>query len=250
MSTNQFNLLVWAWIAIGLIAVPFELRITAPYGRHVRADWGPLMPARYGWMLMEGASLIVFAGMFLAGGVAKTAPMWVFFALWVVHYVNRSIVFPLRIRSRAMPVSIAAMGVVFGVVNGGVNGGWLGWLADPYPDTWLIDPRFIGGLALFLTGAAINLASDETLLALRRPGGPEYSIPRGGLFRYVSCPNHFGEIVEWTGFAVLCWNLPALSFAIWTAANLIPRSLSHHRWYRQRFPGYPRERKAVIPFVL
>jgi 3-oxo-5-alpha-steroid 4-dehydrogenase 1 len=48
----------------------------------------------------------------------------------------------------------------------------------------------------------------------------------------------------------MCWNLPALSFAVWTAANLIPRSLSHDRWYRERFPNYPRERKAVIPFVL
>ena len=70
------------------------------------------------------------------------------------------------------------------------------------------------------------------------------------MFRYVSCPNHFGEIVEWAGFAVMCWNLPALSFAVWTAGNLIPRALSHHRWYRERFPDYPPERKAVIPFVL
>ena len=75
-------------------------------------------------------------------------------------------------------------------------------------------------------------------------------MPKGGLFRYVSCPNHFGEIVEWAGFAVMCWNLPALSFAVWTAGNLIPRSLSHHRWYREHFPDYPAERKAVIPFVL
>jgi len=66
----------------------------------------------------------------------------------------------------------------------------------------------------------------------------------------VSCPNLFGEIVEWSGFAMMCWNLPALSFAIWTAANLIPRAISHHRWYRQRFADYPAARKAVIPFIL
>lgn len=250
LDTNQFNLLVLAWIAAGLIAVPFQIWITAPYGRHVRRGWGPFMPSRYGWMVMEGASLVVFAALFLLGGNAKTAPMWVFFALWVAHYLNRSVIYPLRMRSRDMPVAIVAMGLVFGVTNGGVNGGWLGYLSPPYPDLWLADPRFLIGLALFFIGAGINLWSDEKLLALRRPGAPEYSIPRGGLFRYVSCPNHFGEIVEWTGFAIMCWNLPALSFAIWTAGNLIPRSLSHDRWYREHFADYPRERKAVIPFVL
>ena len=250
LSESAFNLFVVAWIAIGLIAVPFEIRITAPYGRHARAGWGPMVPARVGWMLMEGASLVFFAVPFLMGANVKTAPMWVFFALWVVHYINRSIIFPLRITSRPMPAAIMGMGTVFGIVNGWLNGYWLGWLSAPYPDGWFADPRFVVGVALFLTGAAINLASDERLMRLRKPGGPEYTIPTGGLFRWVSCPNHLGEIVEWLGFAILCWNLPALSFAVWTAANLIPRSLGHHRWYRERFADYPRDRKAVIPFVL
>jgi hypothetical protein len=70
------------------------------------------------------------------------------------------------------------------------------------------------------------------------------------LFEWISCPNLFGEIVEWFGFALMCWSLPALSFAIWTAANLIPRALSHHAWYRGHFPDYPQARRAVIPFVL
>jgi hypothetical protein len=48
----------------------------------------------------------------------------------------------------------------------------------------------------------------------------------------------------------MCWNLPALSFAVWTAANLIPRAISHHAWYRRTFADYPRDRRAVIPAVL
>jgi hypothetical protein len=44
--------------------------------------------------------------------------------------------------------------------------------------------------------------------------------------------------------------MPALSFAIWTIANLLPRALQHHRWYQQTFSEYPAERKAVIPFIL
>lgn len=37
---------------------------------------------------------------------------------------------------------------------------------------------------------------------------------------------------------------------VWTAVNLVPRALAHHRWYREHFEDYPRQRKALIPFVL
>ena len=249
---GAFDIVVWVWIALAIVLMPPQIMVTAPYGRHMRPGWGPEVPARFGWMAMEGTALVVFAALFLLGSTPKTAPMWVFFAAWVAHYINRSLIFPLRahMAGRRMPAVIAGGGVLFGIINGGLNGGFLGSLSAPYPMDWLADPRFHIGLAVFLIGAAINHRADDRLLALRRPGGPDYSIPRGGFFRYVSCANHFGEIVEWVGFAVMCWNLPALSFAVWTAANLIPRALSHHRWYRAHFPDYPKERKAVIPFLL
>ena len=113
-----------------------------------------------------------------------------------------------------------------------------------------MDPRFIIGLVIFASGAAINIWSDNKLIGLRADGTQGYTVPRGGLFNWVSCPNHMGEIIQWSGFALMCWNLPALSFAIWTAANLIPRAVSHHKWYRKTFPDYPQDRRAVIPALL
>lgn len=252
LTSSRFDLIVLAWIALALLLMPIQLRITAPYGRHLRRGWGPTVPARLGWIAMELVPLLVFVPLFLAGPTAKTAPMWVFFALWVAHYLHRSLVFPLRARNRGrrMPVLIVVSALGFNAVNAGLNGGYLGWISAPYPDSWLADPRFIVGLALFAAGAALNLWADNRLIALRRPGSPDYVIPRGGPFELVSCPNHLGEIVEWAGFAVMCWNLPALSFAIWTAANLVPRSLSHHRWYGAHFEDYPSGRRAVIPGLL
>ena len=101
-----------------------------------------------------------------------------------------------------------------------------------------------------ISSAWINWKADNVLINLRAPGETGYKIPRGWLFDYVSCPNLLGELIEWAGFAILCWNLPALTFFIWTAANLVPRALSHHKWYRMQFAGYPAERKAVIPYLL
>ncbi len=52
----------------------------------------------------------------------------------------------------------------------------------------------------------------------------------GGMFEFVSGANYFGESLEWTGFAVACWNFPALSFAIFVILFLGSRALQYHRW--------------------
>jgi hypothetical protein len=246
------NIVAIVWTLLALAIVPTQLRMTAPYGRHARTDWGPMVPNQLGWFLMELVSLVVFAGLFLFGPNEKTMPMWVFFVLWTLHYANRSLIFPWRTHTRrkSMPLAIVGSAAAFNIVNAGLNGLYLGWLGTVYPIAWLSDPRFILGLAVFVIGAAINFWSDNRLIGLRTGGQQGYSIPRGGLFERVSCPNHLGEIVEWSGFALMCWNFPALSFAVWTAANLIPRALSHHAWYRRTFPDYPQGRRAVVPGVL
>jgi 3-oxo-5-alpha-steroid 4-dehydrogenase 1 len=248
-----FDFCVLAWIALAIALVPIQLFVTAPYGRHVRDGWGPRIPNRLGWFAMEIVSLGTFATLFLTGPTPKSAPMWVFFAFWTAHYANRSLIFPWRVRTagKSIPVLIVVSAVCFNSVNAGLNGYYLGSLAPTYPTDWLMDPRFVLGALAFLVGAAVNVRADNRLIALRARGNAtDYAIPHGGLFEYVSCPNHLGEIVQWFGFALMCWNLPALSFAIWTAANLIPRSLSHHDWYKKRFADYPPGRKAVVPFLL
>ena len=149
-----------------------------------------------------------------------------------------------------MPILIMGAAVFFNLVNGFVNGYWFGVLSDGYPDNWITDPRFIAGVLVFITGFVINQYHDKLLLALRKNSNGEYKIPYGGLFRYVSCPNFLGEIIEWGGFALMTWCLPSFSFYLWTFVNLVPRAIDHHKWYRERFPDYPTDRKAVIPFLV
>lgn len=252
MTQQTFDVLLFSWIALAILLIPFQLVITAPYGKHHSERWGALMDYRLGWIAMEIVSPIAFGLSLLWGGVPASKAVWFFFILWAAHYLNRSLVYPFRTRTagKKIPIAIVGTGIAFNMFTGWSNGFYLNSSWATYPDDWFQDPRFVVGLMVFLTGAAINLWADNRLLGLRKPPQVGYAIPRGGLFDRISCPNYFGEIIEWTGFAILCWNLPAAAFAVWTAANLVPRALSHHSWYATRFPDYPAQRKAVIPFLL
>lgn len=252
MSAGRFNfflILGGLAVAIGVFAALFF--VSAPYGRHLRKGWGPLIPNRYAWILMESPSALLFAVWFILGNAPKNLPILVFAALWELHYIHRAFIYPLTIRDgfKKMPVAVMVMGFGFNLFNATINGRYLFSLSGGYPPSWLHDPRFLVGVSLFLAGYIANRWADLTLRGLRRPGETGYRIPYGGLFRWVSCPNYLGEIVEWSGWALATWSLPGLAFAVWTLANLAPRARSHHAWYHANFPDYPAERKALIPLI-
>ena len=148
-----------------------------------------------------------------------------------------------------MPFVIMLSAVFFNIMNGFSFGYYFSQFAN-YTNYWFSDIRFICGIILFFTGLYINWKADNMLIHLRKPGETGYKIPQGWLFEKISCPNLFGELIEWLGFAILCWNLPAFTFLIWTAANLIPRAIAHHKWYKEKFNEYPADRKAILPFII
>ncbi|HEX9650916.1 MAG TPA: DUF1295 domain-containing protein [Cyclobacteriaceae bacterium] len=251
LEKQTYYYLLTGWILIALLSYPFLRRKTQPYGRHTTSKWGPLIDNKIGWILMELPALIVAPALYIIGNGEKNLPMDFFMFLWVFHYVNRALVFPLRTKTsgKKIPVAIVASAIIFNCINGFFNGYYFGFLSPFYESHWYYDGRFLIGLFFFIAGLAINWTADNQLIRIRRNSSDGYKIPYGGLFEYVSCPNHFGEILEWFGFAILTWSLPAFSFSIWTFVNLIPRSKNHHRWYKEQFPDYPVERRAVIPFV-
>ncbi len=252
IDTHTFRMIVLLWIGAAIVLFPLMLRITAPYGRHARKDWGPMIPNRLGWFIMEAPALLVFLYFFLKEGLPEGTFSWVAASLWIVHYFHRAVVFPFRLHTRGkkMPVLIMGFAVFFNFMNGFVNGYWLGHLMPERTTEWMTGLPFILGCLLFAGGFIINQYHDKILIGLRKRSANGYQVPYGGLFRWISCPNHFGEIMEWGGFALLTWGLPGLSFFLWSFVNLAPRSLDHHRWYRSHFTNYPPERKALIPFLL
>jgi 3-oxo-5-alpha-steroid 4-dehydrogenase 1 len=104
-----------------------------------------------------------------------------------------------------------------------------------------------------------------------------YGVPYGLLYKYISFPNYLCELLEWSAFAVAAAPLPPLSkvleslsalsldsilhadippefahpylFLIGTLLPMVPRAYRAHRWYHKTFPSYPKERKAIVPFI-
>ena len=252
ISHQTFNLICWFWIAVAVIIFPILLKVTQPYGRHSKNNFGPMINNRFGWFIMEFPSLAIF-GYFL-GFRANLLNVLILIPalLWMLHYIHRVLIFPLQIRTarKKIPALIVLLAFIFNIINGFLNGYWFVQFAPDYTSGVLIDLRLISGVIIFFTGFAVNKYHDSILIKLRPTKGDGYKIPYGGLFKYVSCPNFFGEIISWAGFALVAFNLPALSFLIWTIINLSTRALDHHRWYIKEFPEYDKDRKALIPFLL
>lgn len=223
-------------------------RIPAPYGRHGGAGWGPTVNGRLGWVLMEAPTLALFLPVLAAGSHAgEPVPMGLA-ALWLVHYAYRTLLYPARLPSvRPMPVVVVASGFGFQLVNASANAAMLTWHTDW--TGWASDPRLAVGVGLFLVGQGAHHHGDAVLMGLRSRGETGYAIPHGGLYRWVTNVAYLGEIVTWTGWALACSTPAAVAFAVFTVANLVPRSRSNHAWYRATFADYPRDRAILLPGV-
>ena len=250
MEREAYSWLLVAWAGIAVCVFVVLQFVAAPYGRHARPGWGPTIHRTAGWVIMESPAVIVFVACFLVSGRRDPVSL-VFLGLWLLHYAWRAFIYPFRLRGGQlrMPLSVVAMALGFNVMNGYLQGRGIFTFGPSRDVAWFTDPRFIAGVLCFLSGYALNQQSDIILRRLRAPGEGGYRIPHGGLYGLVSCPNYFGELVEWLGWAMLTWSPAGLVFFLWTAANLVPRARSHHQWYRERFPDYPCARKAVIPWL-
>ena len=186
--------------------------------------------------------------------------------------LNRGIIFPLLAPSKSPSnIPIILSGITYNLFNAFLQGYSLA--TTPYPSSCLSSPSFLFGTLLFFCGLSVNVTSDYHLFHLRRlvsspvssskekihekdmittEDGHHYLIPKDGLFTYVSCPNYLGEIVEWIGWAIACGSTGAgWSFAFYTVANLMPRAMKTHQWYRSTFGRrYPEDRNALIPGLL
>lgn len=252
MSEEVFHhyLLITWFILAGVIFITLFF-IVAPYGRHIEKRRWFSIDSTTGWIIMESTAPLVFAALFWFSPYRNAVPELIFLGLWEAHYIHRAFIYPIERRDagKRIPLTIVVLGLVFNGVNAYLNGRYLFTFSGGYSMSWLTDPRFAAGVCVFIAGYLINRRSDLILRSLRQPGESGYQVANQGFYRWISCPNYLGEILIWIGWAIATWSWTGLSFAFWTAANLVPRAHAHHQWYRRNFPDYPANRRALIPGI-
>jgi|TARA_B100001559_G_scaffold42245_1_gene31194 protein-S-isoprenylcysteine O-methyltransferase Ste14 len=248
---NTFYILSLIWVLIGLGTFVYLFFESAPYGRHIKEGWGIEIPARLGWVIMESPSVILMIIYALIVRDQLQIIHKVFLLIWLTHYIHRTFIYPFLIEmtNPKMPISIALSAFFFNLVNVSIQAFGIFYFTE-YSENWISSSTFIIGLSIFLLGMYINIRSDYIIVAMKKRNGPGYHIPQTFLYKYLSAPNYFGEIIEWLGWAILTWSISGVVFLIWVIANLFPRAIAHHRWYKNKFDDYPKNRKAIIPGII
>lgn len=254
MTLSQFNIFLMVMTGIAVVVFVSLFFVDAGYGKFYDKKWGPAINNKLGWVLMEAPVFIAMLVLWLCSDRRDDLVRMAFLFLFELHYIQRSFVFPFRLRGNSvMPLSIILMGVTFNVLNALMQGGWIFYLSpdDYYGPDWLTTPKFIGGFLIFLIGMYINIQSDDIIRNLRKEGDSGHYLPKEGMFRYVTSANYFGELVEWIGFAILTWSWAGAVFAIWTFANLAPRASRIYDRYKVEFGNQldTKKTKRMIPFI-
>lgn len=112
----------------------------------------------------------------------------------------------------------------------------------------MIDLKY-AGTAMFLVGIIGNFYHHYLLSKLRKEGEKQYKIPHGGLFDLVICPHYLFEILGFIGLSCISQTLYAFSFTVGSTSYLIGRSYATRKWYLSKFEDFPKDVKALVPYV-
>ena len=252
IDISTYHHVLWAMAFMGLFVFVTLYFVDAGYGKFRSNKWGYSINNKLGWVLMECPALIPIAYTIVA--LTPSALAILFMSLYALHYVYRSFIFPALLKGNSkMPLAITAMGATFNFTNSTLLcASVVAFPKESYTDicSYAGNWNFWLGIVLFFMGMYTHMKADDTIRNLRKPGDTNHYLPKGGLFDYVTSANYFGELLEWTGFAILLCNPAAWMFVWWTAANLVPRAHAINKKYRAEFGNEQvGKRKRVIPFI-
>ena len=252
IDISTYHHVLWTMAFMGLFVFVTLYFVDAGYGKFRSNKWGYSINNKLGWVLMECPALIPIAYTIVA--LTPSALAILFMSLYALHYVYRSFIFPALLKGNSkMPLAITAMGATFNFTNSTLLcASVVAFPKESYTDicSYAGNWNFWLGIVLFFMGMYTHMKADHTIRNLRKPGDTNHYLPKGGLFDYVTSANYFGELLEWTGFAILLCNPAAWMFVWWTAANLVPRAHAINKKYRAEFGNEQvGKRKRVIPFI-
>ncbi|MCR9141569.1 MAG: hypothetical protein NXI24_04895 [bacterium] len=244
----------WGWFFAQLLIAAFVFwgegtdRFHLAYSKFRSKAGG--ISTRAGMLIIYGLPLLVVLLGYNAVQRPDTPYHIVLFLALAIHFGKRclEVIFVHRY-SRPMGIPTALLiAVLYSHVAMAAHVGQNIEVSRLMGDSLPLLPLILGGL-IFLAGQAGNLYHHLLLRNLRRPGESGYVIPRGGLFGAVTAPHYLFEIIAWIGYAVMARNLGLWGITFIIAGYLAGRAKQTREWYLKSVPGYPEERKALIPGV-
>jgi 3-oxo-5-alpha-steroid 4-dehydrogenase 1 len=250
--------LILAFLLVAFVALA-SIFVDSPFGKFSSEKMGLNLNPRLGWFLMELPASLSFYYFYFQGPRAYDPIPLFFLFVWTCHYLNRGFIFPYLIRAPKgaksnFSISVVTMGWLVTFLHGYLNATFITSVGKHFGNSWFLDPRFIIGILLYYFGFYLNIKADQIVRNLRsieevNSGKKVYRIPYGSAFKYVSNPSYLGELIAWMGFAIATWSPGGLFIFLISFANLFPRAIKTHKWYLQKFPEYPKDRKIIFPYI-
>lgn len=236
------------WI-YGVLVVLIPLIGVAEYKGWCQLEYSKFRPTQGGMSSRLGMFILYFVPIptylwFAIGYLDHATPtQWLLSAAMIGHFAKRclEVLFLHKYSGPIGVLTVVQITLIYSLAS--ALGGYL------FAQAPQLDALFALGGVAFLIGEIGNFTHHKILADLREQQSG-YFIPQAGLFRVVTCPHYFFEIVAWIGMALMSHQWAMLLLAFTMHNYLAARALKTRQWYRSRFADYPRGRKCMTPGVL
>ena len=205
---------------------------------------GKGLPARLGMFILYATPLMALVLSAKDYLTSANFLQWIVFAAVFIHFAKRTLesLFLHKYSRSTSLVNTLVIGFFYS--QAAFTVGWLN--REPIS---AIDPLFTLGVILFLIGISGNFYHHKLLADLRKES-TGYFIPKGGLFQYLVCPHYLFEIIGWIGIALLSRHSAVWMNLLAMTSFLIGQGIRALSWYRATFEDFPKDRKAILPYIL
>jgi very-long-chain enoyl-CoA reductase len=222
-------------------------------------SWKTVFMVEYAGPLFIHPVIYYFPKIFYGGPVHHSMLQRYVFAFVILHFAKRELetMFVHRFSHATMPFmnifknsahyhlgsGLALAYSIYSPVYGAASPYILGTVRN--------DPLYIqAGAAIWLFSEISNLITHIKLRKLRPAGSRKRAIPQGYGFNLVSVPNYFFEFLGWLVIAALTGSYVAWIFLVISTYQMYVWAIKKHRAYRKEFgSNYPKDRKAMFPFI-
>ena len=98
---EHFNSLLAVMVAVAVVVYVALHFIDAGYGIMYTKRWGPTVNNKLGWVLMEAPVFIAMCLLWWYSDRRTAVVPLIFFAVFQLHYFQRSFIFPLLIKGKS-----------------------------------------------------------------------------------------------------------------------------------------------------